>query len=29
MLNNNRIMREIAYRYKESIESAMDGWNAR
>ena len=27
MLNNNRIIREIAYKYKDSIEKAMGGWH--
>ncbi|EAL0199819.1 hypothetical protein BSL38_06955 [Campylobacter jejuni] len=29
MLNNNRIIREIAHQYKSVIEDAMGGWNPR
>ncbi|EAI6603466.1 hypothetical protein E5Z35_05895 [Campylobacter jejuni] len=29
MLNNNTIMREIAYKYQNSIQDAMGGWNPR
>lgn len=29
MLNNNMIIREIAYKYKEAMESALGGWNPR
>ncbi|HDZ5086233.1 TPA: hypothetical protein RTH03_001565 [Campylobacter jejuni] len=29
MLNNNRIMREIAFKYQKSIQDAMGGWSPR